>query len=122
MPYVHSNFSQFCNSMLDRLLVIFLFAQIQSPSLCNLIGGENFVRVARLQEPEIRLFQCFLDTRLMISRPENPNPLRADEEVLELVPGGGHRRKRPRKNIKTVDPLHQLFLQDDHKHTGIDLF
>ena len=66
----------------------------------------------------MRLFRCFLDTRLMLCRPENPNPLRADEEVLELVPGGGHRRKQPSARVKPVDPLHQLFLPDDPRTVG----
>ena len=54
----------------------------------------------------------------MICQPENPNPLREDEEVLELVPGGGHRRRRPHTRVKTEDPLHQLFVPNDPKQTG----
>ena len=92
--------------------------QTQSHTLCELIGTEQFYQLARLQEAEIRLFQCFLDTRQMICQPENPNPLREDEEVLELVPGGGHRRRRPHTRVKTEDPLHQLFVPNDPKQTG----
>lgn len=92
---------------------------MQSPTLCNLVGTDDFSQVAKLREQEIRLFQCFLDTRLMISRPENPNPLREDEEVLELVPGGGHRRKKHRRNIKMMDPLHQLFLPEETQRIGM---
>lgn len=91
---------------------------MSSPTLCNLIGAEDFAKLANLKEAEIRLFQCFLDTQLMICQPENPNPLRADEDVLELVPGGGHRRRNLRGKVKTVDPLHQLFVLDDPKQTG----
>ena len=54
----------------------------------------------------------------MISRPENPNPLREDEDVLELVAGGRQRRKKPRAKVKTEDPLHQLFVSNDPKQTG----
>ena len=54
----------------------------------------------------------------MVSCPENPNPIRDDEEVLKLVPGGGHRRKQPKVKVKTVDPLYQLFVPDDPKQTG----
>ena len=57
----------------------------------------------------------------MVCRPENPNPLRADEEVLELVPGGGHRRRKPKVKVKTVDPLYQLFVPDDPKQTGKEI-
>ena len=95
-----------------------LFVQRGSPNLCELIGSGEFSELARLREEEVRLFQCFLDTRLMLCRPENPNPLRADEEVLELVPGGGHRRKQPSARVKPVDPLHQLFLPDDPRTVG----
>ena len=94
------------------------YLQKQSPNLCELIGSEGFSRVAQLKEAEVRLFQCFLDTRRMTSRPENPNPLREDEDVLELVAGGGHRRKKQRTKVKTEDPLHQLFVPNDPKQTG----
>ena len=91
---------------------------MSSINLTNLIGGEEFPQLAKLEEGEIRLFQCFLDTQLMTERPENPNPLRGDEIVLELAPGGGHRRRQPRGRTDTVDPLHQLFVPKDPKQTG----
>ena len=94
-----------------------MYLQKQSPNLCELIGSEGFSQIAQLKEGEVRLFQCFLDTRRMICRPENPNPLREDEDVLELV-AGGHRRKKPRGKVKTVDPLYQIFVPNDPKQTG----
>lgn len=94
---------------------------MSSTTLCEFIGADDFAELAKLREEEIRLFQCFLDTQLMVCRPENPNPLRADEEILELVPGGGHRRRKPKVKVKTVDPLYQLFVPDDSKQTGKEI-
>ena len=45
---------------------------------------------------------------------EHPNPLRDDEVVLELAPGGGH-RPRYRGGSKKVDPLYQLFVPDNQQ-------
>ena len=86
-----------------------------------MIGSEDLSqlsKLARLRESEIRLFQCFLDTRLMQCRPEDPNTLRLDEEVLELGPGGRLRRKQPRGRHKMVDPLHELFHPTDPTTIG----
>ena len=95
---------------------------MSSTPLCECIGAADFAKLAQLTEKEIKLFQCFLDTRLMVCRPENPNPIRADEEILELVPGGGHRRQQLKVKVKTVDPLYQLFVPDDPKQTGKDMY
>ena len=84
-----------------------------------MIGSEEFSQLAKLRESEVRLFQCFLDTRLMLCRPEDPNSLRADEEVLEMTPGGRLRRKKPQVRPKKVDPLHELFLPSDSTKTGV---
>ena len=97
-------------------LPIGVYLQKQSPNLCKLLGGLS--EIAQLKEGEVRLFQCFLDTQRMICQPENPNPLREDEVILELIAGGGHRRKYPRTNVATVDPLHQLFVPNDPEQTG----
>ena len=51
---------------------------------------------------------------------EDPNPLRDDEVVLELLPGGGHRLRR-RGGSKKVDPLYQLFVPDNPEQTGKEL-
>ena len=54
----------------------------------------------------------------MLCRPEDPNALRVDEEVLELGPGGRLRRKQPRVRPKKVDPLHELFQPSDPTKIG----
>ena len=54
----------------------------------------------------------------MQCRPEDPNTLRLDEEVLEVGPGGRLRRKQPRGRQKMVDPLHELFLPPDPTKIG----
>ena len=58
----------------------------------------------------------------MVSYPENPNPMRDNEEVLQLVPGGGNRRKQPKVKVKTIDPLYQLFVPGDPKQTGKNIY
>jgi hypothetical protein len=62
-----------CNLKMMIWLVIFyefFDKKKNSPSLCKVIGENEFLRLAKLTEQEVRLFQCFLDANLMISRPE----------------------------------------------------
>ena len=68
------------------------------------------------EEGYIRLIRCFLNPKLLLSNPESPNPLQEDTPVLELVPGGGHRRIERRG--KKIDPLHQLFMPSEHQQNG----
>ena len=80
-------------------LMVYLFLcgiQRESPTLSNEIKKEKFARQAKLRMQEIHLFQCFLDTRLMICQPEEGKP--------QTLP-------------KEMDPLHQLFT--DNKITGL---
>ena len=81
-----------------------------SPTLCNIIGEDSFCKLANLSVHEVRLFKSFLDTSNIISVPEDPDPLRHDEEVLELLPNGRHRRKSRAAKSNMVDPLYELFL------------
>ena len=69
------------------------------------------------EEGYIRVIQCFLNPELMLNRPESPNPLTGDEQVLELLPGGGHRTKR--RGQATEDPLHSLFVYPEDQKQGI---
>ena len=55
----------------------------------------------------IRLIQCFLNPKLMLCHSESPNSLQEDHSVLELEREG-----------KKIDPLHQLFVQSEHKPIG----
>ena len=69
------------------------------------------------EEGYIRVIQCFLNPDLMLNRPESPNPLTGDEQVLELLPGGGHRTKR--RGQATEDPLHSLFVYPKDQKQGM---
>ena len=60
------------------------------------------------EEGHIAIIQRFLNPDLMLTKPELPNPLREDEEVLVLEPGGRQARPKQRKG-KEEDPLIQLF-------------
>ena len=59
------------------------------------------------EEGYIRLIQCFLNPKLMLCHSETPIPLQEDHSVLGLEREG-----------KTIDPLHQLFMQSEHKQIG----
>lgn len=70
------------------------------------------------EEGYIRVIQCFLNPELMLNRPESPNPLTGDQQVLELVPGGGHRPIQRRGQAKE-DPLYSLFVPNEQQKEGI---
>ena len=55
----------------------------------------------------IRLIQCFLNPKLMLCHSETPNSFQEDHSALGLEREG-----------KKTDPLHQLFMQREHKHIG----
>ena len=74
----------------------------------------NFLK----EEGYIRLIQCFLNPGLMLNRPESPNPLTGDQQVLELLPGGGHRPMR-RNGQSMEDPLYKLFVPDKDVKQGM---
>lgn len=84
------------------------FIQITSSILCNIVGGQEMATSLK-EEGYIRLIQCFLNPALMLNRPESPNPLTGDQQVLELLPGGGHRPLR-RRGQAMEDPLYRLFV------------
>ena len=69
------------------------------------------------EEGYIRLIQCFLNPALMQNRPESPNPLTGDQQVLELLPGGGHRPLR-RPGQAMEDPLYKLFVPNKDVKQG----
>ena len=69
------------------------------------------------EEGYIRLIQCFLNPDLMLNRPESPNPLADDQQVLELVPGGGAKPIKRRGQTKE-DPLHSLFVFNEDEKQG----
>ena len=71
------------------------------------------------EEGYIRLIQCFLNPDLMLNRPESPNPLTGDQQVLELIPGGGARPIRTRGQQAKEDPLHKLFVCSEDEKQGI---
>ena len=82
-----------------------LCLQITSELLCSAVEGKL---APYLQEKGcIRLIQCFLNPKLMLCHSESPNPLQEDHCVLELEREG-----------KKIDPLHQLFVQSEHKPIG----
>ena len=89
---------------------VIIFMQRVSPTLCKIIGEDSFCQLANLRVHEVRLFKSFLDTSNLISEPEEPDPLRHDQEVLELLPNGRHRRKSRATTSNMVDPLYELFL------------
>ena len=55
------------------------------------------------EEGYIRLIQCFLNPALMLNRPESPNPLTGDQQVLELyvseMGGGGEHGDFPSPEV-----------------------
>ena len=91
------------------LLSLIIIQQIKSQALSHVIAAEEFKQLAKLQESEVRLFQCFLGTQPMVCRPEHPNTLRPNEEILELAPDGEFRRRQPQDRNEMVDPLYSLF-------------
>ena len=82
------------------------FIQKKSELLCNAIGGEKLSWF--FEEGHIAIIQRFLNPELMLTNPELPNPLREDEEVLMLQPGGRQARLKQRGG-KPEDPLLELF-------------
>lgn len=70
------------------------------------------------EEGYIRLIQCFLNPDLMLNRPESPNPLTGDQQVLELIPGGGARPIQTRGQAKE-DPLRNLFVCSEDEKQGM---
>ena len=82
------------------------FIQKKSELLCNAIGGDKLSRF--FEEGHIAIIQRFLNPELMLTNPELPNPLREDEEVLMLQPGGRQARPKQRRG-KPEDPLLELF-------------
>ena len=97
-----------------------LFLQITSAILCNIIGGQEMAGYLK-EEGCIRLIQCFLIPALMLNRPESPNPLTGDQQVLELLPGGGHRPLR-RPGQVMEDPLFKLFVPDKGVKQGVCMY
>ena len=89
-------------------------SQITSELLCNMMG--NQLAPYLQEEGYVRLIQCFLNPKLLLSHPESPNPLQDDTPVLELVPGGGHRRLE--RGGKKIDPLYLLFMPNEHQQNG----
>ena len=96
------------------------FVQIISTILCNIIGGLEMA-VFLKEEGYIRLIQCFLNPALMLNRPESPNPLTGDQQVLELLPGGGHPPMR-RHGQAMEDPLYKLFVPDKDVKQGMYMY
>ena len=86
--------------------------QKESSKLCDVIGGETFIKLANLTQAEIHLFQSFLKKKCMIKRPEHPNPLQPNENVLELLPGGGVQPKQSSSGSEPIDPLYNMFYED----------
>ena len=91
--------------------------QIKSTLLCNIIGGQEMSQFLK-EEGYIRVIQCFLNPDLMLNRPESPNPLTGDQQVLELLPRGGHRPIQ-RRGQAMEDPLHNMFVRDDKDKEGM---
>ena len=69
------------------------------------------------EEGHIAIIQRFLNPDLMLTKPELPNPLREDEEVLVLQPGGRQAKPKQRKG-KEEDPLIQLFRPSKSQPSG----
>lgn len=90
--------------------------QVSSDLLCNVVGGQLVPYL--MEEGYIRLIQAFLNPGLMVHRPEAPNPLREDEQVLELDPGGRHRPLQ-RSGVPLADPLYLLFFPDNPQQQGM---
>ena len=94
--------------------MIFLSLQIESKPLYRVVEKElvPFLK----EERYICLVKCFLDCKDMIKVPEPPNPVRDDEQVLELGPDGlPHTRRR---SGELCDPLHELFMPNKKKQQG----
>ena len=81
-----------------------LCLQITSELLCSAVEGKL---APYLQEKGcIRLIQCFLNPKLMLCHSETSNPLQEDNHCTLEREG------------RKIDPLHQLFMQGEHKQIG----
>ena len=96
--------------------VSFFIGQKKSELLCNAIGGDKMSRF--LEEGHIAIIQRFLNPDLMLTKPELPNPLREDEEVLVLQVGGRQAKPKQRKG-KAEDPLLELFRPSKSQPAGM---
>ena len=94
--------------------VSFFIGQKKSELLCNAIG--NMSRF--FEEGHIAIIQRFLNPDLMLTKPELPNPLREDEEVLVLQVGGRQAKPKQRKG-KAEDPLLELFRPSKSQPAGM---
>ena len=88
--------------------------QEKSELLCNAIGGDKMS--CFFEKGHLALIQRFLNPDLMLSKPELPNPLREDEEVLVLQQGGRQALKQRKGNKE--DPLIELFRPSENQPLG----
>ena len=95
----------------------FFIGQKKSELLCNAIGGDKMSRFFS-EEGHIAIIQRFLNPDLMLTKPELPNPLREDEEVLVLQVGGRQAKPKQRKG-KAEDPLLELFRPSKSQPAGM---
>lgn len=91
--------------------------QIKSDTLCYVVDGQLLPYLK--EEGYVRLIQSFLNPGLMLQKEESPNPLREDEQVLELTGDGRHQPVR--RGGVMVDPLYQLFVPEDPEKEGQSL-
>ncbi len=103
-----------CSMAVCHVMVPMAVPQIKSETLCYVVDGQLLPYLK--EEGYIRLIQCFLNPGMMLQVEESPNPLRDDEQVIELTREGGHRPVQ-RQGVK-VDPLYQLFVPQDPDKEG----
>ena len=92
-----------------------LVNQEKSELLFNAISGEKMS--CFFEKGHLAIIQLFLNRDLMLSKPELPNTLREDEEVLVLQQGGRQARPKQRKG-KAEDPLLELFKPPKNQSLG----